>query len=123
MAKTKKSREEEFIHEGGRNLLLLCFGAIVIAIITTSISVWIYRITGDIYLDRSRPGYISEDEEPTGTGKTEEVFSKDGKITPEVLKEYSEQLKLIEEKLDASGEAFTEAPISDETLGIGSEKE
>ena len=43
---------------GGRNLVLLGVGAITIALITTSISLYFYS-KGDIYIDRSRPGYIS----------------------------------------------------------------
>ena len=54
------SKEKKPIH-GGRNLVLLGIGAITIALITTSISLYFYG-KGDIYIDRSRPGYISEDE-------------------------------------------------------------
>ena len=43
---------------GARNLLILGCGAIAITAITTSLSLFIYRQTGDIYLDRSRPGYV-----------------------------------------------------------------
>ena len=48
MPKTKKSREDEFIHSGGRNLLLLCLFSVIIATITTCVSVYIYHATGDI---------------------------------------------------------------------------
>ena len=40
---------------GSRNLLILGLGSILIAGGTTSVSLAIYRNTGDIYLDRSRP--------------------------------------------------------------------
>ncbi|MBR1939350.1 hypothetical protein IJ847_01290, partial [Candidatus Saccharibacteria bacterium] len=57
----KKKTDERPIH-GGRNLILLFVIASTIALSTTAISLSIYRATGDIYLDRSRPGYIAEDE-------------------------------------------------------------
>ena len=56
------SKSEPSLKPGGRNLLLLCLAGIVMALISTSISLIIYRNSGDIYIDRSRPGYISEDE-------------------------------------------------------------
>ena len=40
------------------NLGILAVAAALIALITTSISLYIYKATGDIYIDRSRPGYI-----------------------------------------------------------------
>ena len=48
---------------GNRNLTLLGIGALILTVFTTSVSLWIYRSSGDIYLDRSRPGYLSDEEE------------------------------------------------------------
>lgn len=118
MAKKIKSREEEFIHSGGRNLLLLCFSSIVIATITTTISLIIYQATGDIYLDRSRPGYIAEDEKHTTEDDNKENFSSDGAIDVEALKDYKTQLESVEKRLDSSKDAFDGTPLSNETLGI-----
>lgn len=56
------SDDEPFLKPGGRNLLLLCLAGIVMAFVSTGISLAIYKGTGDIYLDRSRPGFISDDE-------------------------------------------------------------
>ena len=39
---------------GGRHLAILGAGAILIAGVTTGISLMVYRNSGDIYLDRSR---------------------------------------------------------------------
>ena len=49
------ANDNESLKPGGRNLLLLCMVGIVMALVSTSISLIIYRSTGDIYLDRSRP--------------------------------------------------------------------
>ena len=52
--------------QGGRNLMILGCGAIFLAGVTTTASLMIYRSSGDIYLDRSRPGYLPDSEEATG---------------------------------------------------------
>lgn len=113
-----KNREDEFIHAGGRNLLLLCLGSVIIATVTTSVSVFIYYKTGDIYLDRSRPGYIAEGETHNEADDSKETFSSDGEINAEALEEYKEQLKIVEERLNNAEDAFSGKPLSDETLGI-----
>ena len=118
MAKKTKSREEEFIHSGGRNLLLLCLASVIIAIATTTISLIIYQATGDIYLDRSRPGYIAEDEKHTKEDDNKENFSNDGAIDANALKDYKSQLESVEKRLDSAKDAFDETPRSNETLGI-----
>ena len=44
--------------KGGRNLFLLGIIATSVALLTTFISLKIYHDSGDIYLDRSRPGFL-----------------------------------------------------------------
>ena len=51
------------IREGSRNLLLLGLVSIVVALMTTGVSLAVYHNSGDIYLDRSRPGFLPDDEE------------------------------------------------------------
>ena len=48
----EETTEKRRLHRGGRNLLLLGLGSVVIALITTSISLAIYHNSGDIYIDR-----------------------------------------------------------------------
>ena len=73
---------------GGRNLIILGLAAIAVAVTTSGISLWIYR-QNDIYLDRSRPGFISDGEE------NEDIkidkFSEEGEISKEVLDKYLEE--------------------------------
>ena len=47
---------------GGRNLVLLGVGSILIAFIMTGVSLAVYHNSGDIYLDRSRPGFLPDEE-------------------------------------------------------------
>ena len=112
------SDDEPFLKPGGRNLLLLCMIGVVMALISTGISLAIYRGTGDIYLDRSRPGYISENETHDEVEEAMETFSSDGEITKDVLDEYSKEINEIYKRLDSASEAFSDRALSGETLGI-----
>ena len=106
---------------GGRNLLLLGVGSIAIALITTSLSLWIYYETGDIYIDRSRPGFLPEEEEVAESSDDDDgEYSLDtkGTLTAEVLDEYLENLETEINKLDAIEDTFGSAPLSDSSLGI-----
>ena len=109
--------------EGGRNLLLLAFFSVAIAGISIIVSLHIYRAAGDIYLDRSRPGYIAEDEVHNNEDDGKEVFSKDGEINQKVLEEYLESYDEVFDRIEKSGDAFSETPVSDFTLGIDSSSE
>ncbi len=105
---------------GGRNLLILGLGAILIAGATTSVSLAIYRNTGDIYLDRSRPGFLPDKEEvEAGTEATTTfVYGDSGPLDAEELDRYLKELQKIEERLKDLPDAFSDGPLSDESLGI-----
>lgn len=108
--------------KGGRNLIIMGVAACLIAIVVTGISLAIYHNSGDIYLDRSRPGYLPDTEEikQEEEGKKEEEynFSNTGKITAEVLEEYLQKLEKEVEALDSYSTSFGAEPLSDEQLGI-----
>lgn len=108
---------------GGRNLVLLGVFATLIAIVTTGVSLVIYHNSGDIYLDRSRPGFLP-DEEEAEEEKVEEdyVFSRSGKITAEVLDELLKNLDLEVQTIDSYNDQFNEGTLSDDRLGIPSEQ-
>lgn len=108
---------------GGRNLMILGIGAILITIITTVTSLTIYRVSGDIYLDRSRPGYLPDEDEVTETTETNTnyTFSDSGALTREDLSEYLEELKQVDDRLNDFSDPYSPAPLSDESLGIPSE--
>ena len=103
---------------GGRNLCILGIGALIVAIITTSISLKIYHDTGDVYLDRSRPGFISDEEKHQTGENIKETFSEDGEIDAKVLDEYLQKLEQMRKKSDDYIKDFTTNPLSDDQLGI-----
>ena len=63
MTEVERKVEKKKMTHGGRNLVILGVAATVIAIITTGVSLLIYHNSGDIYLDRSRPGFLPDEEE------------------------------------------------------------
>lgn len=108
---------------GGRNLAILGVGAFLITTVTTGISLAIYHNSGDIYLDRSRPGYLPDEDEITEEtdASTSYSFSENAEPTVETLEEYLEELKAIRDRLQDSSDLYSPAPLSDESLGISSE--
>lgn len=108
------------LRKGGRNLILLGVVSILIATATTGISLAIYHNSGDIYLDRSRPGFLPEEGEEVPDEEQEAPydFSKSGPLTAEVLQEYLDQLREQVEIIDAHDKPFDAAILSDKSLGI-----
>ncbi|MDO4612000.1 MAG: hypothetical protein Q4B29_00855 [Candidatus Saccharibacteria bacterium] len=107
--------------KGGRNLTILGVVSVVVTLVLTTISLTIYRVSGDIYLDRSRPGYLPDEEEVREEENDPEGnydFSQTGEITMEVLDEYLEKLEVEIRAIDAYAEPFSEEALSDEKLGI-----
>ena len=114
-----EQEEKQKVIHGGRNLVLLGIGSIVIALITTSISIFIYRYTGDIYLDRSRPGFLPDEDEKDDDDPIEEyTFDKSGEFTEEVLKEYSTKFGEVMQNIEEYEKPFGGSALSDEALGI-----
>ena len=102
--------------------MILGVAATVIAVVTTGASLVIYHNSGDIYLDRSRPGYLPDEEEIEEEGEKEEeyVFEKTGKLTMNVIEEYLEKLQVEVRAVDEYEKPFDESALSDERLGIPS---
>lgn len=104
---------------GGRNLILLGLGSIAIAFVTTAISLCIYRATGDIYFDCSRPGFVCKTEKKEdGKEGEEEKFSGEGEITLKDIDEYIRLYNDSTEYIYNSTDSFSPEVLSDETLGI-----
>ena len=105
---------------GARNLVVLGILASVIAILTTSISLMIYHNSGDIYLDRSRPGFLPDEEEIEEGGDKEEeyLFEKTGKLDIKIIEEYLEKLNNEVKAIDSYEKPFSADVLSDEHLGI-----
>ncbi|MBQ7802615.1 hypothetical protein IJ380_02030 [Candidatus Saccharibacteria bacterium] len=118
--KSEKKTEREKLSKGGRNLLILGFGSAFITLLFTFITLKVYHNSGDIYLDRSRPGFLPEKEEvEEDKDDADFSFPDSGKLTKESLGEYLENLKKELDRLnDFSSDPFGPNPLSDETLGI-----
>lgn len=108
---------------GSRNLIILGVVSGIIALATTGVSLAVYHNSGDIYLDRSRPGYLPDKEEieEEDIESDDYVFEKSGKVTKEVLDEYLEKLEIEVEAIDAYKKPFDASALSDEKLGIPAE--
>lgn len=112
-------------NHGKRNLIILGAAAILIAGISTGVSLWVYRSTGDIYLDRSRPGYLPEEEE-AGAETSDNgsyAFSENGELTKAELDEYLKELNAVNGRLKALSDPYAPGPLSDESLGIPAKKD
>lgn len=115
----KKNEKKKMTH-GGRNLVILGIASTLIALITTGVSLLVYHNSGDIYLDRSRPGYLPDKEEIEEEGEKEEeyTFEKTGKLTAATIEEYLEKIQVEVQAIDAYEKPFDENVLSDDRLGI-----
>ncbi len=104
---------------GGRNLVILGVASALIALATTGVSLALYHNSGDIYLDRSRPGFLPDEEEIEDTKPEDEYsFERSGAITADVLEEYIEKLEEQVKEIDDFKLPFDVESLSDGKLGI-----
>ena len=108
------------MRKGGRNLVLLGVISALIALATTVVSLLIYHNSGDIYLDRSRPGFLPDEEEAEQEAEDDDDYDFDeaGELTAATLEEYIEKMKVEIEAIDAYEKPFDSEVLSDEKLGI-----
>ena len=104
--------------KANRNLLVLGIISVGIAATTTVVSLVIYHNSGDIYLDRSRPGYLPDKEEVNNLPENDYAFSPSGPLTEEALDEYIKNFQEVVDYIDDLESPFSETPLSDESLGI-----
>ena len=126
MEEEKKNDKPKMRH-GGRNLVLMGVSAVVIALLTTGVSLAVYHDSGDIYLDRSRPGFLPDEAEAEAEAESEDEkeyeLNKSGLITAEVLEEYLDELKVETDAIDAYEKPFDAKVLTDEELGIPKKSE
>lgn len=108
-------------NHGGRNLMLLGVVSILISLITSMVSLYVYHKSGDIYLDCSLP----DADCPSARSDSEDnqrdniyTFPDNGEITQEKLEEYLKELNANSEKLRKINMPFGGDALSDESLGI-----
>lgn len=121
--KVKATRRGKKFRKGAMNLVILGVASILIAAATTGVSLAIYHNSGDIYLDRSRPGYLPDEEEieESEDEKMEYELEKSGKITMDVVEEYLENLDTETKAIDVYEDNFGSEALSDKHLGIPAE--
>lgn len=121
--KEEERNEAGKMPKGSKNLMIMGIVAVAIAFITTGVSLMIYHNSGDIYLDRSRPGYLPDNEEISGGGGEDDyTFSKNGVLTVQNLDEYLQHLDIEVKAIDSYSDPFGPDILSDENLGIASEE-
>ena len=112
---------------GARNLVLLGLASTLIAVMTTSVALAIYHNSGDIYLDRSRPGYLPDEQEiEKDEDKKDDVeeydFSRDGVVDEAGLGEFLKHLNEEVKAIDEFEKPFSSEVLTDDYLGIPVEK-
>ncbi|MBR3115695.1 hypothetical protein IKF30_00480 [Candidatus Saccharibacteria bacterium] len=122
----RKLSKHKKLERGGKNLVILGVASVLIAAVTTSVALAIYHNSGDIYLDRSRPGFLpDEDEVEDENDKVDDEeydFTKDGQLTKEDMDEFLKHLKEEIQAIDDYKNPFGEEVLSDERLGIPAEE-
>ena len=105
--------------KGARNLLIMGGASVLIALLTTSVSLAWYHNSGDIYLDRSRPGYLPDDTEiDVGDPEADFNFSENGTISEDDLDEYLKAYGVEQKAVNEYKGAFSAEALSDEALGL-----
>ena len=112
------NNEKPASNRGDHNLFILGVVSIAIAITTTVVSLIIYHKSGDIYLDRSRPGFLPDEEEVTAKPETTYSFPSSGPLTEGDLDDYILHFEESVETIDDLKSPFSETPLTDESLGI-----
>ncbi|MBR2855763.1 hypothetical protein IKE99_02355 [Candidatus Saccharibacteria bacterium] len=117
-----REKNKKKIEKGARNLVVLGVLSTVVALTTTGVALAIYHNSGDIYLDRSRPGFLPDEEEiQQDEGEREDddyVFQKDTVLDTEKMDEFLEKLQEEIDAINAYEKPFGEEVLSDERLGI-----
>ena len=104
---------------GGKNLIILGVASVGISLITSGVRLAVYHNSGDIYLDRSRPGFLPDEQEIKESNDFEYTFSDNGgEISADEWKEYSEKLSEIQEGFNALPDPYSAESLSDGSLNI-----
>ena len=108
--------------KGGRNLVILGVVSVAAAFATTGVSLAVYHNSGDIYLDRSRPGYLPDEDEVSEEIVEEDYeLEKNGLVTEAMIEEYLKAYQAELDAIDAYKDPFSSVALDDEKLGIPAE--
>jgi len=98
-------------------LVSMVIAALLIAIIMTIVSLWLYQASGAFRLDLSRPGYEQVRGDVVHDSKEEKPFSPSGKLTPGVIDDFNARLGKQQNDLSKMGD-FGGEVLSDSNLGL-----
>ncbi len=112
---------EENKEKVNRNLLILGIVSVGIAVLTTVVSLVVYHTSGDIYLDRSRPGFLPSKEEADNLPDQDYSFPDVNYVTEEVLEDFIKEYQEVIDYIDDLESPFSEASLSNNSLGIPEE--
>jgi len=108
-----------FTSRGGKALIRLGIISTIIAVATTGLSLYFYHASGDIYIDRSRPGFLPEKHESEQFDNNSSYhFSEDGDISSQQIEEYLENLRPIVNTINKTKKPFSKDSLSDKSLGV-----
>lgn len=90
--------------------------SVIVALVLSGISVFVYVATGAINIDLSRPGY-EKNREDTAYDEDEVPFSNSGPINKEVVDDFNQRLEKMQSELGGMNN-FSSDAMSDEALGL-----
>jgi len=98
-------------------LLFAIFSAIIVALIMTAVSVFLYIITGASKLDLSRPGYEGAREKVKQAEPTETSFGPSGALDAKAMKQFMDEYKEQSQRLGGY-DTFSPKILEDSQLGL-----
>lgn len=98
-------------------LLFAIFSAILVALVMTAISVFLYIITGTSKLDLSRPGYEGAREKVKQAETTETTFGPNGSLDSKAMKQFMDEYKKQSQRLSGY-DSFSPKILEDNQLGL-----
>ncbi|MDO4271701.1 MAG: hypothetical protein Q4C83_01810 [Candidatus Saccharibacteria bacterium] len=87
---------------------------VAIAIVMTGVSLTLYRASGAIKLDMSRPGY-EKMRKAVEDSNDDKPFASSGNLDREALRDFDDRVKKLQDDLDKLGD-YDSADVSDEDL-------
>lgn len=98
-------------------LLAFIMSAVLVTILMTGVSLWLYKASGAAKLDLSRPGYEDARAEVEDDNNGTKPFSPTGELNDEAIKDFRNRYGDIKNKLDKTNN-YDESDINDDNLGL-----
>jgi hypothetical protein len=95
--------------------------ALVVAMTLTSVSLWLYKVSGAANLDLSRPGYEKVREDVKDDGDSTKPFSPTGDLDAAAVSDFRSRYEGIKARLNQMN-SYGDSAISDENLGLVSDE-